>query len=92
MHPKKNIITQSIGQANPVEPDLAAHVLEAGDYLVINSDGLTNMISKEDITAILAEDMSLDDKSRALIALANERGGLDNISVALVHFESEAST
>lgn len=92
MHPKKNIITQSIGQANPVEPDLAAHVLEEGDYLVINSDGLTNMISKEDITAILAEDMSLDDKSRALIALANERGGLDNISVALVHFESEAST
>ncbi|MCS4488593.1 Stp1/IreP family PP2C-type Ser/Thr phosphatase [Streptococcus sciuri] len=92
VHPQKNIITQSIGQANPVEPDLATHVLEAGDYLVINSDGLTNMISKEDITTILAKDMSLDDKSRALVALANERGGLDNISVALVHFESEAST
>ncbi|MFS1663411.1 Stp1/IreP family PP2C-type Ser/Thr phosphatase [Streptococcus sp. zg-JUN1979] len=91
-HPKKNIITQSIGQANPVEVDLAAHILEDGDYLIINSDGLTNMVSQDDIISILNQDMTLDEKSEALIALANERGGLDNISVALVHFESEGET
>lgn len=87
-HPQKNIITQSIGQASPVEPDLGVKVLEKGDYLVINSDGLTNMIANEEIVDILCQDISLDEKNQALIDLANQRGGLDNITVALVHKES----
>lgn len=87
-HPQKNIITQSIGQASPVEPDLGVKVLEKGDYLVINSDGLTNMISNEEIVDILCQDISLDEKNQTLIDLANQRGGLDNITVALVHKES----
>ncbi|HEL0009787.1 TPA: Stp1/IreP family PP2C-type Ser/Thr phosphatase [Streptococcus equi subsp. zooepidemicus] len=87
-HPQKNIITQSIGQASPVEPDLGVKVLEKGDYLVINSDGLTNMIANEEIVDILCQDISLDEKNQALIDLANQRGGLDNITVALVQKES----
>ncbi|MGT2935737.1 Stp1/IreP family PP2C-type Ser/Thr phosphatase [Streptococcus castoreus] len=88
-HPQKNIITQSIGQASPVEPDLGIKVLEKGDYLVINSDGLTNMISNHEIVDILSRDLSLDDKNQEMINLANLRGGLDNITVALVYNESE---
>lgn len=89
-HPQKNIITQSIGQANPVELDLGIQTLEAGDYLVINSDGLTNMVTADQIVAVMAEDMSLDDKAKQLVALANMAGGLDNITVALIAIESEA--
>ncbi|EHI69178.1 Stp1/IreP family PP2C-type Ser/Thr phosphatase [Streptococcus ictaluri] len=88
-HPQKNIITQSIGQASPLEPDLGIKVLEKGDYLVINSDGLTNMISNDEIVDILNQDISLDDKNQEMVNLANLRGGLDNITVALVHHESE---
>lgn len=88
-HPQKNIITQSIGQAAPVEPDLGIKVLEKGDYLVINSDGLTNMISNDEIVDILGRELSLDEKNQEMINLANLRGGLDNITIALVHNESE---
>ena len=89
-HPQKNIITQSIGQANPVEPDLGIQSLESGDYLLVNSDGLTNMISNKNIVNALSDDSkNLDEKARYLIQLANDAGGLDNITVALVHAERE---
>ncbi|MDQ0223323.1 Stp1/IreP family PP2C-type Ser/Thr phosphatase [Streptococcus moroccensis] len=88
-HPQKNIITQSIGQKDPVEPDIAIQVLEPGDYIVINSDGLTNMISNQDIYDIMVSDVSLDDKAETLIRFANNAGGLDNITVALVHIDRE---
>ena len=88
-HPQKNIITQSIGQANPVEPDLGVQMLEENDYLIINSDGLTNMITNDEIVEILNQDKNLDEKNKELVSLANDRGGLDNISIALIHVESE---
>ena len=88
-HPQKNIITQSIGQANPVEPDLGVQILEENDYLIINSDGLTNMITNDEIVEILNQDKNLDEKNKELVSLANDRGGLDNITIALIHVESE---
>lgn len=88
-HPQKNIITQSIGQQKPVELDLGIQTLIAGDYLVVNSDGLTNMISDQNIVDVLDQDMDLNNKAKLLISLANEAGGLDNITVALLHLESE---
>ncbi|MBJ8325688.1 Stp1/IreP family PP2C-type Ser/Thr phosphatase [Streptococcus pacificus] len=91
VHPQKNIITQSIGQAAPVEPDLGVQILEDEDYLVINSDGLTNMLANETIISVLAEELSLDEKTKKLVELANEAGGLDNITVALVKIEREES-
>lgn len=88
-HPQKNIITQSIGQANPVEPDLGVQMLEENDYLIINSDGLTNMITNDEMVEILNQDKNLDEKNKELVSLANDRGGLDNITIALIHVESE---
>ncbi|MGT2756129.1 Stp1/IreP family PP2C-type Ser/Thr phosphatase [Streptococcus ovuberis] len=91
VHPQKNIITQSLGQRDPVEPDIAIKTLEVGDYLVINSDGLTNMVSQQDIYDIMVSEVSLDDKAETLIRFANNAGGLDNITVALVHIDQEGS-
>ena len=90
-HPQKNIITQSIGQKDEIQPDLGIVSLEAGDYLLLNSDGLTNMISPSEICDIVTSDISLDDKAATLIRFANNAGGLDNITVALVSIEEEAA-
>lgn len=89
VHPQKNIITQSVGQAAPLEIDVAVQVLEEGDYLVINSDGLTNMVSNQAIVETLNQDVPLEVKAQLLVDLANLEGGLDNITVALVSTESE---
>ena len=88
-HPQKNIITQSIGQKDEVQPDYGMITLEDGDYLLLNSDGLTNMISDSEIYDIVTSDISLSEKTETLIRFANNAGGLDNITVALVRFDKE---
>ena len=65
-------------------------VLQDGDYLVINSDGLSNMVTNQQIQEVLAADLSLDEKAKTLVYAANAAGGLDNISVALVRYQEEA--
>ena len=88
-HPQKNIITQSIGQKDEIQPDFGMITLESGDYLLLNSDGLTNMISAGEIYDIVTSDIPLADKAATLIRFANNAGGLDNITVALVHMNEE---
>ena len=90
-HPQKNIITQSIGQKDEIQPDFGMITLESGDYLLRNSDGLTNMISASEIYDIVTSDISLADKAATLIRFANNAGGLDNITVALVYMNEEAA-
>ena len=89
VHPQRNIITQSIGQAAPIEADLGVQQLEPGDYILANSDGLTNMISVEQIVHIVNSPGFVEEKTSRLVAAANEAGGLDNITVALIKIESE---
>ena len=89
-HPQKNIITQSIGQKDEIQPDFGIITLESGDYLLLNSDGLTNMISGSEIYDIVTSDISLEDKAATLIRFANNAGGLDNITVALIAVNEEA--
>ena len=76
------------GVAIGVEKDIFADYFEVhykqGDYILLCSDGLTNMVEDEKIKEIVLSNMSIDDKSRTLIELANENGGKDNISVVLV--------
>ena len=90
-HPQKNIITQSIGQKDEVQPDFGMVTLEAGDYILLNSDGLTNMISGSEISDIVNSDIPLADKTATLIRFANNAGGIDNITVALVSINEEAA-
>ena len=88
-HPQKNIITQSIGQKDEIQPDFGMITLEPGDYLLLNSDGLTNMISGSEICDIVTSDIPLADKTATLVRFANNAGGLDNITVALVSMNEE---
>lgn len=88
-HPQRNIITQSIGQKDELQPDFGMVTIEAGDFIVINSDGLTNMISGDEIRDILVSDLSVEEKAKTLVRFANNAGGLDNITVVLIHFAEE---
>ena len=88
-HPQRNIITQSIGQRSEVQPDVGMISLEDDDYIVLNSDGLSNMISESEIYDIMTSDLSLSEKAETLIRFANNAGGLDNITVALIHYHKE---
>jgi serine/threonine protein phosphatase PrpC len=93
VHPNKNIITRSLGQTNEVQADIQSLLLHSGDIILMNSDGLTNMVSAAEIQEILdREDLTLDNKSEALIRLANEHGGLDNVTVILVAFDGVAES
>ncbi len=80
-HPKKNILMNALGINDPIEIDIFDCNMEVTDILLC-SDGLTTMVSEEQIEEVLLEDISLEDKVVKLIKKANNRGGNDNISVA----------
>lgn len=87
VHPQKNIITQTLGVNNKVKPESNIFDINSGDLLLLCTDGLTNMISNEDIANVLAEDSNIDVKCEKLVHMANEAGGLDNITVLIIEVE-----
>jgi protein phosphatase len=88
-HPQKNIITRSIGMPNEVRIDVTTQTFLPDDYLLLSSDGLTNMVSDEKILNVVMSAQTVEEKVAELIALANKNGGKDNITVSLIHFEEE---
>lgn len=82
-HRLKNIITRSVGYQEEVDPDIKAHLLKPGDRVIMCSDGLSNLVEDREIFDF-ASKQSLRDSCENLIALANERGGDDNITVVVL--------
>ncbi len=92
-HPMKNIITKCLGGAGTFadSPDVYSLFAGPGDLLLLASDGLSDMLRDEEIFETLAAAMddaplSLEYAAKRLIEAANEKGGKDNITVALVLF------
>lgn len=81
---KKNVITRAIGVSSQVIPDFFEVELEAQERVLLCSDGLTNMITDEEIQAIISRSISLEERTSALIEAANLSGGRDNIAVILI--------
>ena len=86
-HPRKNVLMRALGANNPIEIDIFDVETDIGGILLC-SDGLTNMITEEQIEKVLAEDKNAEDTVHKLINKANARGGNDNISVAYLKNES----
>lgn len=85
-HPEKNVITRALGAAEQVVPDFFEVELEAGDYVLLCSDGLTNMVEDSSIKeVVLNQELAIKEKAEKLVELANENGGRDNISLVVVH-------
>ncbi len=83
-NPYKNIITKSLGINDDSSADYHSYTLNFGDQLLLCTDGLTNMVSDEMISKILAENIELTEKCTELVDLANEQGGQDNITVLIL--------
>jgi PPM family protein phosphatase len=84
-HPQKNLITRALGADEEVDVDTAVLSVEAGDRILLCSDGLSDMVSEAGISEILAQ--SPDDPERAargLLSAALDAGGNDNITVVVV--------
>lgn len=83
-HPLKNVVTRALGGGQHVAVDLIEIPVGDGDRYLLCSDGLTGMVSDEEIHAALASNRPLEQVVRGLIDLANERGGVDNITAITV--------
>lgn len=83
-HPARNILTRAVGSQEDVEADLVEMDLRPGDTVLLCSDGLTTMAEDADILkTVLAHPDDPETACRALVDLANERGGDDNVTVVL---------
>jgi protein phosphatase len=82
-HPQRSIITRALGPEPDVEVDTYTLAGREDDVFLICSDGLTSMISDEEVSSILRSAGSLDEAADALVLAANQSGGKDNITVIL---------
>ena len=89
-HPKKNVLMKALGAALNVDVDIFECDMNMNiREVLLCSDGLTNMLDKEQIEKVLLGEGSVEDKVEKLIRKANNRGGTDNISVAYLTLEEE---
>jgi serine/threonine protein phosphatase PrpC len=90
-HPQKNLITRALGADDDVDVDTTVLPTEAGDRVLLCSDGLSDMVPEARISEILLE--SLEDPERAarnLLSAALDAGGNDNITVIVVDVKEQA--
>lgn len=90
IHPRRNEILRSVGALAKVEVEVAAVDVAPGDQFVLCSDGLTGVVSDEEIAAVVESEtpgMAVD----SLIQMANDRGGPDNITVQVLSISAQTT-
>lgn len=91
-HPYSNVITRCVGANSSVVPDIYVGTLHADDWVLLASDGLTGMLEDHELLAIMNANHTPAQLVDALVAEANRRGGLDNITAIVVRIDTvEAS-
>jgi protein phosphatase len=92
-HPLKNVVTRALGGGPSVSPDLREMEFSKGDAFLFCSDGLTTMLSDEEIrdSVSASQDKGPQALCEALVDLANEKGGVDNITVVFVRITEESN-
>lgn len=86
---RANLILQALGTLPEVSVDLTHQRLRQGDVLLLCSDGLSGLVAPEEMAERVGAG-TLPDAAADLVALANERGGPDNVTVVLAHFGGDA--
>lgn len=80
-HPQRHILTRALGTPGEIEVEYAEYPTSTGDRILLCSDGLTVMLSHEEIAALLALELSPQEIAEHFVQIANEKGGIDNVSV-----------
>ncbi len=87
-HPMRNIVTRALGNQPAVEVDVIVEAMRPNDILALCSDGLSGMVTDEEIAEILAKHGSVPrDACRVLVDQANMHGGEDNVTVIVMASE-----
>ncbi|MFC0473125.1 Stp1/IreP family PP2C-type Ser/Thr phosphatase [Halalkalibacter kiskunsagensis] len=87
-HPRRNVLLRALGTEREIKIDVTTLQVEEDQSILLCSDGLTNKVTNDELKLHLDENDDLSSKAEKLITLANERGGEDNITVALIHYSS----
>lgn len=88
-HPQRNIITKVMGTDRLVTPDIFVKKTKFYDYLMLNSDGLTDFVRNHKIQEALLQDNELETQGQYLIELALTEGTNDNVSLVLAEVEGD---
>jgi protein phosphatase len=88
-HPMRNVLTRSVGVEADVAVSRAEVSIENGDRILLCSDGLSDLVTPEQLLAEVQAHADLDELASALVDAANGAGGHDNISVVVVEIGSE---
>jgi len=88
-HPKKNIVTQALGLDDELDLDTGQFEISKDDYILLCTDGLTDMIRKNKIEAVFREYYEAEKITEQLLAEALASGGLDNITVLVAGFNEK---
>ncbi len=91
-HPLKNVVTRALGGGPSVSPDLQELVFSPGDRYLFCSYGLTTMVGDEEILDTAASVKDTQALCQKLVDMANEKGGVDNITVVVVDIVDPASS
>jgi protein phosphatase len=83
---RRNIILQALGPEATIHPDISYQQLRSGDLLILCSDGLSGQVKVTDMARIIEQHNNPQSICSALISLANERGGPDNITAIVARF------
>lgn len=86
-HHLRNVITRCVGTEPQVEVDIQEVRLVSGDYVVLCTDGLSELVSDDFIKDVVLDAGNPTEACRQLVDLANQLGGTDNITVIVVHFD-----
>ena len=89
VHPQRSVITRALGGGVETVPDIYELNVAAGDRLLLCSDGLSGMVSEEDLTEILTRFRDPQKCANQLIKRANMNGGRDNITAVVVDIEGD---
>jgi protein phosphatase len=85
--PLKNKLNQAIGASKNINPDYKHCELKEGDKILLCSDGLWDMLSDDEMQAVMKQNKPLHSICKALIKKANDAGGHDNITAIVIHYK-----
>ena len=83
-HPQKNVVLRAISTRSVTIPDFYQLRVKPGDFILICSDGLSDMLDEAEMLKIIGEYEEISDIAEKMVAIANENGGKDNITLVLI--------